>query len=100
MMAVIFFCLHLPAVAGPLPGKGSALADNQGHAHKHAAIWQLGSYIWVLPPENPQGLAQLYVRRPFVCKEKSTGFVGFLEVVENSEFPIGPSPLAPHPTSN
>src|SRR5205085_7538660 len=41
------------------------------------SIWQLGSYIWVPPPENPQGLAQLYVRRLFVCKEKSAEFVEF-----------------------
>src|SRR5690242_16952159 len=66
MMAVIFFCLR------PL-----APTDSKGSAHKHAAIWQLGSYIWVPPPENPQGLAQLYVRRPFVCKEKSAEFVEF-----------------------
>src|SRR5438552_3024799 len=66
MMAVIFFCLRLLAPT-----------DSKGSAHKHAAIWQLGSYIWVPPPENPQGLGQLYVRRPFVCKEKSAEFVEF-----------------------
>ncbi|HYY72892.1 MAG TPA: hypothetical protein VE778_04810 [Candidatus Bathyarchaeia archaeon] len=43
----------------------------------HAAIWQLGSYIWVPPPENPQGLAQLYVRALSLCKEKSTESVEF-----------------------
>jgi len=66
MAVIFFFCLRPPA-----------LATNKGRAHKQAAIWQLGSYIWVPPPENPQGLAQLYVRRLFVCKEKSAEFVEF-----------------------
>jgi hypothetical protein len=43
----------------------------------HAAIWQLGSYIWVPPPETPQGLAQLYVRTQLLCKEKSAEPVEF-----------------------
>src|SRR5215469_17917379 len=92
MMAVIFlFCLHLPAVAGP-----PALANSQGRAHKHAAIWQLGSYIWVLPPKNPQGLAQLYVRSPFIGKEKSTGFVEFRK--DCGKFQLPHRPVSPCPT--
>src|SRR5215831_6214413 len=67
MMAVIFFfCLRPPT-----------LDSSERRARKQAACWQLGSYIWVPPPENPQGLAQLYVRRLFICKEKSAGFVDF-----------------------
>src|SRR5258708_37698347 len=52
MMAVIFFCLR-------------------PHANNRAAsIRQLGCYIWVPPPENPQGLGQLYVFAPFIGKGK------------------------------
>src|SRR5437899_12573366 len=46
MMAVICFCL-----------RPSAPAKFEGRAHKQTvAFRQLGSYIWVSPPENPQGL--------------------------------------------
>jgi hypothetical protein len=46
MMAVIYFCL-----------RSLALSELEGRAQDFAAaIRQLGSYIWVPPSENPQGL--------------------------------------------
>src|SRR5215472_14893574 len=89
MMAVIFFCLR------PLPGRGPRPANSKGSAHKQAAYWQLGSYIWVPPPENPQGLAQLYVRRLFICKEKSAGFVDFRR--DCGKFLFRNQPACPYP---
>src|SRR6266478_5826549 len=60
MMAVICSCLR------PL-----VLSGHQGRAKKRAAaIRQLGSYIWVPPSENPQGLGQLYVWSPCIGKRK------------------------------
>lgn len=89
MMAVISFCLRLPPAGDLLP---AALADSKGRVRKHAAIWQLGSYIWVPPPENPQGLAQLYVRTQMLCKEKSAEVVDFPRDCGNVPFQFGPKP--------
>src|SRR5215471_16753690 len=95
MMAVIFFFCLRPLA----PGRGPTLDSSERRAHKQAACWQLGSYIWVPPPENPQGLAQLYVRRLFICKEKSAGFVDFRRDCGNFPFQIAPvlmPPTLPH----
>src|SRR5713226_4276436 len=60
MMAVICFCLR------PL-----VLSEREERTHKQsAAIRQLGSYIWVLPPENPQGLAHSTFASHILAREK------------------------------
>src|SRR6266852_6048202 len=63
MMAVICFCL-----------RPSAPAKFEGPAHKQtAAFRQLGSYIWVSPPENPQGLGYFTFVTHSLAREKVRG---------------------------
>src|SRR5712692_1362985 len=84
MMAVICFCLR-------------------PHANNRAvAFRQLGCYIWVPPPENPQGLELLYVCSLFIGKRKMDGSAGV--AVENGRlraaqtgFVVRKSPRNPGP---
>src|SRR5713226_7672641 len=63
MMAVICFCL-----------RPSAPAKFEMRAHKQtAAFRQLGSYIWVSAPENPQGLGYFTFVTYSLAREKVWG---------------------------